>query len=676
MASMFRAFRGGISVRPQPRRLFRLLVFTAVVVAAACGGGGEQQTGGADTASPTAPATAAANVAMNKDAYPVFASADAGADPAVSAEQGGKGFTGQGWETNTTFDLIGDPRAVKGGVLRQAMMTDFPSTLRYYGPNVTAWNQMLHSMVYETLLNMHPTSLDYIPGLATHWQVSADKQTFRFRLDPNARWSDGQPFTSADVIASWKLVVDRTLQDPAQTEIYSNFDMPIAESKYMVSVHAKSVNWQNLLYFSGLLMYPAHVLKNIDGAAYIRDYNYKMLPGTGPYMVSEQDVEKGKSIKIKRRMDYWAAKDRRAVGVSNFNEVQQIVVRDRNLEFEMFKKGDIDYYYVQRAQMWAEQLEYPNIKRGLNQKRKIFNNNPQGLQGFAMNTRRAPYGDIRVRKALAQLFNRDSLVEKLMYNQYVTFDSVYPASVYENPNNERVKYNPAAAIQLLAEAGWTARDSAGRLVKDGRPFSIEIIYGDQASERFLTVFQEDLRKVGITLNLRLVTFETMVKLIDDRSFDMVSAAYTGSVFPSPEAEWKSVLADQKNTNNITGFKNKRADEIIAEYAASFDVARRIKLLQEFDGIVTSEHHWIFEWTAPFQRVVYWNRFGQPTGILTRTGDYRDIPSLWWFDSAKAAKLDEAIRNPSVQLGEGPTEDRYWIDFGKQEAQQKASTATK
>jgi hypothetical protein len=69
----------------------------------------------------------------------VFPDADKGADPAVSAEQGGKGFTGQGWETNTNYDLIGDPRAVKGGMIRD-VEADFPSTLRPYGPNITSFN--------------------------------------------------------------------------------------------------------------------------------------------------------------------------------------------------------------------------------------------------------------------------------------------------------------------------------------------------------------------------------------------------------------------------------------------------------------------------------------------------------------------------------------------------------
>ncbi len=642
-------------------------VILAALLSAACGGGSRsEREAPVDTTS--GGGSDRGNVSLDKNAYPVFPDADAGADPAVPVEQGGKGFTGEGWETNTDYDLIGDPRAVKGGTLRQAMMTDFPSTLRYYGPNVSAWNAMLHGLVYETLLGLHPTTLDYMPALATHWQVSDDRKTFRFRINTNAKWSDGKSVTSSDIVASWKLTVDKGLQDPARMVIYSNFEPPTAESKYIVSVRAKTENWQNFMYFSGMFIYPAHVLATVDGAAYIRDYNHTMLPGTGPYIVSEQDVKKGQSIQIRRRKDYWAEKERRNVGTASFDVIDQIVVRDRNLEFEMFKKGDIDYYFVQRAQMWVEELNYEAIQRGLHQKRKIFNHNPNGVQGVAMNTRRAPYDDLRVRKALRHLFNRESMVEKLMYNEYLMMDSIYPGSVYENPNNEKIRYDPKRALELLAEAGWKERDSVGRLVKNGQPLNIEIVYADQASERFFTVYQEDLRKVGITLNLRLVTFETLVKLLDDRTFGMASIAYTGETFPSPEANLRSDLADQKNTNNITGFKNKRADQIIAAYEKEFDFDKRVKLLSELDGIVTNEHHWILEWTAPYERVIYWDKFGQPEGILTRIGDYRDIPSLWWVEPDKVRQLEQAQRDQSMRLVVGPSDNRYWLEFAKREAQ--------
>lgn len=609
-------------------------------------------------------------VSTDKNDYPVFPGADAGADPSVPASGGGAGFTGEGWATNTDFDLIGDPHAVKGGTLRQAMMTDFPTTLRYRGPNVTAWNAMLHSMVYETLLGLHPTSLEYIPSLATHWQISEDQQTFRFRVNPNARWSDGNPVVAEDVVASWKLNVDPTLQDPGALVVFSNFEEPVAESKYIVSVRAKTEDWQNFLNFSNsLYIYPAHVIADMTGEDYIRDYGYRMLPGTGPYIVYEGDIDKGNMLTISKRDNYWASGNRASVGLANFDAIDQIVVRDRNLEFEIFKRGDIDYYYVQRASRWVEELDYANIQRGLNQKRKIFNHNPQGVQGVAMNTRRAPYDDIRVRKALRHLFNRESMVEKLMYNEYEMMDSIYPGSIYENPNNEKIRYDPEEALRLLAEAGWSTRDNTGRLTRNGTPLTLEITYYDQSSERFLTIFQEDLRSVGVTLNLRLVTWETLIKLLDERSFDMVTIAYTGSTFPTPEAVWLSSLADKNNSNNITGFKNERADEIIAEYKTAFNLQDRVRLLQELDKLVTDAHQWILEWTAPYHRVVYWNKFGQPKGILSRIGDYRDIPSMWWIDPERTRDLARALNDSSVPLEVGQTDERYWLDFARFEEQE-------
>ena len=654
-----------------------LSVLVVLLVGMSCGGGPaadrDRATDGAFSSG------GGASVSTDKSAYQVFPDADSGADPAVPAEQGGRGFTGEGWQTNTDYDLIGDPRAVKGGVIRQAMMTDFPATLRYYGPNVSEWNLALSELVYESLLYLHPTTLQYIPGLATHWQISDDRMTFRFRLNPNARWSDGMPVVAEDVVASWRLTVDKGLQDPGRNLIYSNYEQPVAESKYIVSVRAKNDNWQNFLNFAcgarigGLFILPAHSLKGVTGDAYVKQYNYRMLPGSGPYAVGDQDVDRGRMIRIRRRSDYWAANHRRSIGTANFNEIQQNVVRDRNLEFEMFKRGDIDYFFVQRAQQWVQELDFPNIKRGLNQKRKVFNHNPAGIAGMAMNTRREPYNDIRVRRALRHLFNRESMVEKLMFNEYALIDSMFPATIYENPANEKVRYNPQRAIELLAEAGWKERDANGRLTRNGRPLTIEVVYYDQASERFLTIYQEDLRRVGITLDLRLTTWETLIKLLDDRAFGMVTIAYTGEIFPTPDVNWRSELADQKNNNNITGFKNAKADAIMLQYLKTFDVGERAQLLRELDSLLTAEHHWVFEWTAPYERFVYWHKFGYPRGYVTRIGSFRDIVWLWWLDPEQNRRLDEAIRDSSIQLGEGAADDKYWLDFAKVEAEGEPGT---
>src|SRR5437879_2285490 len=105
------------------------LIFLSFL-AAGCGGGPARSS---SAPKETAVSPAPFNVSLDPNSYAVFPDADAGADPSVPASQGGKGFTGEGWQTNTTYELVGDPRAVKGGVFRQDL-ADFPATLRTVGP--------------------------------------------------------------------------------------------------------------------------------------------------------------------------------------------------------------------------------------------------------------------------------------------------------------------------------------------------------------------------------------------------------------------------------------------------------------------------------------------------------------------------------------------------------------
>jgi len=642
------------------RNLFLLIAGLALGLTGACSRSSPPENGsGAST--PSAPS---GPVSMNKGDYPVFPDADAGADSAVPAEQGGKGFTGKDWDTNTDFDFIGDPRARKGGVFRDHL-TDFPGTLRLEGPESNSFfNYSVTTLAYESLVGLHPTTLEYIPSLATHWQISADKMTFRFRINPNARFSDGMPVTSDDVVATYDFIMDKTLQSPSNQLVFGKLERPVAESKYIVRVRAKELNWRNFLYFGGSMrILPAHVLKTINGDQYLKEYNYKLLPGSGPYTIREEDIEKGKTITVRRRADYWAEKARSNVGLGNFDALRFVVVRDENLAFEMFKKGELDAYPVSRARMWVEELNFENIQRGLVQKRKIFNGDPKGFAGFAFNTRRPPFDDIRVRKALTLLLNRRQLIEKIMLNQYEPQHSYYAGTPYENPSNPKNEYNPQEALKLLAEAGWSSRDAQGRLTKNGSPLQLELLYTTKTFEPHLTVYQEDLRKAGISLNLRLITPETQFQMVNERRFQMAHMAWGGLLFPNPETSWHSSLADVDNTNNITGFKNARVDTLCDEYDKMFAVEERVRAIREIDGLLANAHQYVLHWSAPYIRVVYWNKFGTPPGYLSRTGDYAGVWQMWWIEPEKEATLQQALRDPSRKLAAGPEEDRYWIEYG-------------
>ena len=80
----------------------------------------------------------------------------------------------------------------------------------------------MSSLVYERLLGVHPVTLDYVPALATHWKVSEDMMTFTFRIDPNARWSDGKRVTAEDVVATFKLIMDESIQSPSMQQSFTD----------------------------------------------------------------------------------------------------------------------------------------------------------------------------------------------------------------------------------------------------------------------------------------------------------------------------------------------------------------------------------------------------------------------------------------------------------------------
>ena len=180
----------------------------------------------------------------------------------------------------------------------------------------------------------------------------------------------------------------------------------------------------------------------------------------------------------------------------------------------------------------------------------------------------------------------------------------------------------------------------------------------------MTIYQDDLRKVGITLNLRLVTPETRFELQQQRKFDLVAAAWAAETFPNPETEFSSKLADIPDNNNITGVKDKRIDELLAMYDIEFDQGKRAAILREMDGILANLHHYVLEWDAPFQRIAYWNKFGQPEGYLSRIDDYYSASWFWWIDPERERQLNRAMADPSAKLEIGPLENRYWQEYAK------------
>jgi microcin C transport system substrate-binding protein len=575
------------------------------------------------------------------------------------------GFETYAWSEEQDGTYFGDPRAKKGGMFNY-IHSLFPRTMRIIGQNSS---QVLNSMTisnlcYEGLLSQHPTTLEFIPSLASHWKISDDKMEFKFRIDPDARWWDGMPVTADDVIATWDLRMDETILSPFEQMTYGKFERPVAESKYIVSVKANAVNWRNFLYFSTMKLHPEHILKDLDGTAFLEEYAFSVVPGTGPYIIREENIKNQESYLLERREDYWSKDSPFKRYMNNFDKIKISAVKDNDaLQFEKFKKGEQDVFNVNRSRRWIEETDFEATENGWMKKQRIFSEKPAGTSGYYFNMREWPFDDKRVRYAFCYLYDREKMNREMYYNEYGMMNSLYSGTVYENKNNNKFTYDPEKAVQLLTEAGYTSRNSDGWLVHEetGKVLSFTIIT-QKTSAYMITPVQQMLKEYGMDMQIQFIDYNTMIKNVNARNFNVCMLAYSGLIYPNPESSLRSTLADQDDNNNVWGFKSTRVDELLDEYDICFEQTRRIEIIQEIDGIFNEVHPIGFSIARNYSRLMWWDRFGYPDWMLSRyVGEYWDTLYYWWIDDEKAKTLDDAMENDK-KLPIMPIDMKYWPQY--------------
>ena len=595
-------------------------------------------------------------------------------DTLTKAEEGGYGFENlaesMGFETyiytDEDYKFLGDKDAKKGGHLKFTL-SRFPATFRALGQyyNYTENYYIMNALCYQSLLGSHPVTLERTPGLASHWKISDDKMEFYFRINPDARWSDGQEVTADDVIASYDIRMDETILMPSTQVTYGKIERPEAISKYIIKVKSKNLNWRNMLYFGGMVILPEHYLRDLDGTAYLEEYNFKMLPGTGPYLIRDEDIINQESYSLIRRDDWWGKDDKSSKYMYNFDRITVSVVKDNPaLQFEKMKKGESDFYEVTKPPMWVDETDFEAANMGWIQKKRIYSNSPAGTWGYGFNMRKWPFNDKRLRYAFSYLYDREKFNREILYNEYTAINSLYSGSEYENPNNPKYDYNPEKAVELLKDAGYNSRNDKGYLVHDetGRvlSFTIEI---NKSSDYRVTPMQQILKEYGIDMQIKFIDRTTRWKNLMDRNFTIDFQAWGGLVYPNPESMFKSTLADQKNNNNMYGFKSERVDELLPIYDTEFDHDKRVKIIQEIDSIIVESRYSALGLSRqPPLRILFWNKFGYPDYMISKYGGrMEDILYHWWFDDEKAKKLENAM-NSKTKLDIGEMDQTFWKDL--------------
>ena len=540
-------------------------------------------------------------------------------------------------------DPLASPDAVAGGKITFAAASP-PKSLNPYLDNNTFSYQVFGSL-YETLLGSDPLTADYAPGLARRWEISKDKREYTFYIDPLAKWSDGTPITAEDVLWTFNTVMAPESQTgPSKVALRTFLKTPPEIINPMtIKFTADEVHWRNLSAVGGFEILPKHIFEGKD----FNKINNEFPVVSGPYEIAE--FKEGISLTLKRRANWWARARNSSRNTFNFETITYRFFAEQDNAFEAFLDGQLDVFPVYRAQIWTEKTNSKKFTSNWIVKRQIRNHHPIGFQGFAMNMRRAPFDDIRVRQAFAHLLDRERMNRTLMSNQYFLHKSYYEG-LYDASNicnNATFDFNPAKAAELLTDAGWIPDPATGIRKKDGKPLAFTFLTRDESTDKFLALYGEDLRKAGVDMKIERKDWAAWTRDMDEYKFDMTWAAWGTGLYPDPESMWSSAEADKTGGNNITGFKDPMVDELIESQKSMFDVRERNNICRKIDGFVAERVPYILLWNVDTVRLLYWDKFGTPPTILSKFGGEASLLTYWWYDADNAEELKDAMENDDV-----------------------------
>lgn len=521
------------------------------------------------------------------------------------------------WLTNDEDPVFASPDAVKGGTLK-TWLSGFPLTLRTVGPDSNGSFRSALQGNQMQLVAVHPNTRKLIPGLATHWAYSDDNKTMYFKLNPNARWSDGKPVTAYDFAFTFEFMRSKEIVDPWHHNFFKKeLDKATVYDDLTFSVTTTQPRPRDELHdhtSEDMRPIPRHFFKDMKG--FVRKYNWKIAPNTGPYKITR--IKKGKSITFSRKKNWWAKDLKYFKNRFNVDKVKFTVIRDRNLAWEYFKKGKLDVFDITLPLYWHEKAKGEIFDKGYVHKLWFYTESPQGSHGIWLNQDHAILQDRNVRLGVAHAFNIKKVNDRVLRGDYElkhTFSSGF--GEFTNHSIRARGFDLDKANAYFDKAGWDEWGDDGIRVKDGDRLSLSITYGYDIHTPRLVVLKEEFKKAGVELLLRKLDAASSFKSVSEKKHDIWWGALIGGRWPQYWGQFHSDNAHKPQTTNITNTDDPEMDELIDAFRSSTNTEDRVKLAHRLQELIHKQSAWIPGLDVPYVRNTYWRWIKHPEMPGTR-----------------------------------------------------------
>lgn len=549
------------------------------------------------------------------------------------------------WQTNDTDPVFADPSAKRGGRFR-TFIPSFPPTLRLVGPDSNSSFAGYLRANNLSLVNQHPNTLNPIPELATHWAFDPDGRTVYFKLDRDAHWSDGVPVTADDYVFALEFMRSKFIVAPWYNNYYTEIITDVIKyDDFTIAVREASAKPTNELLFDvALNPVPKHFHRLNE--QWVEDYNWRIEPNTGPYQI--HDIRKGKYIEFQRNADWWGNDKKYFRYRFNPDYVRVKVIRDLNVAYNYFAKGELDTFPLIMPRLWYKKARGPMYDNGYIGRIKFYNDTTQPAQGLFLNEDDPILADRNVRYGLAYAMNFDKLLKTVLrgdYERKQTQNEGY--GDYSNRDLRARFFDLAQADHYFRLAGWSERGEDGIRIKNGQRLSLRIGYSSDDHTARLVVLKEEARKAGVELTLQLLDSTTSYKQIMEKKHQIAWMAWQGGgIAPTYWEFYHSDNAHKPQTNNVTNTDNPEMDKKIIAYRDATTKEARVQLAHELERMIYDDGSFIPGYKVPYTREAFWRWLQLPAANATRTSDtvfepFGSTGGLFWIDANEKEKVQKA-----------------------------------
>jgi oligopeptide transport system substrate-binding protein len=429
---------------------------------------------------------------------------------------------------------------------------------------------LVASALFEGLTVLHPETAQPEAGGAEGWSVSSDGLVYTFRLNPGSLWSDGKPVRAADYLFAWKRALEPTsgayygflfdcikgaehyrkgeVKDFSQVGLRSTGDHHLE-----VTLRAPTPYFPELVSSATFFPLREDKLKAFKDQAF-RSGN---IIGNGPFVLAEWKHKQ--RLSLQKNPNYVRAADVKLEGAEIYP------IESFKTALNMYEAGDID---------WLTRLP-PHLIADL-EKRPDFRTGPKlSTVYLRFNTKGKAFADVRLRRAISMSIDRKILAEKVAREGQIPAQQFVAPGLYTKQSEPLVTFNPQEARKLVAEV----KEEKGMI-----PDSELLFISDEQSNKVAQAISLMLKK-NLDINVAPKNLERGVfyGILDENRHDLARSSFTARFF-DPVSFLEKFTSDNI-TNNLTGFADKKFDELIAAAQQERNSSKREELLKAAERIL-------------------------------------------------------------------------------------------